>query len=181
MQVCFSLKWRVLHDARCINFLSKRASLKWRNIGDRIVEIERSQGRKRYLSSRCSWPKVVATRTMQYIYARKEGINRDNSRLGVFEMTAIRNTSLIPPLALDSLLQTLRRSTRQTPQRGNFTRAPVLCICEKSQPTANHVTPFMPHFSIRKGDSERQRLLCDQLSVSRAEIWRRRWSTLWRL
>lgn len=143
------------------------------------LSIERSKGRKRYLSSRCSWSKVVATRTMQYIYTRKEGINRDNSRLGVFEMTAIRNTSLIP-LVLDSLLQTLRRSIRQTLQRGNFTRAPVLCTCEKSQPTANHVTPFMPHFSIRKGDLG-ERLLCDQLSVSRAEIWRRRWSTLWRL
>lgn len=56
------------------------------------------------------------------VYTRKEGINRDNSRLGVFEMTAIRNTSLIP-VALDSLLQTLRRVWYDKLRNGEISRA----------------------------------------------------------
>lgn len=103
------------------------------------------------------------------VYIRKEGINRDNSRLGVFEMTAIRGTRS-SSLLFPSLLILGARSERQTPQQRNFTRAPdILCTCEKSQPTANRVTPLRPHYiGIRKcgyGGSA-----CDQLSVPRAEI-----------
>lgn len=105
-------------------------------------------------------------RTMWYI--RKEGINRDNSRLGVFEMTAIRGTRS-PSLSFSSLLAERSLGPNDKLCNSEISRARLaLCTCEKSQPTANRVTPLLPHAGIWKRDYGRSS--CDQLSVPHAEI-----------
>jgi len=85
-------------------------------------------------------------------YIRKEGINRDNSRLGIFEMTAIRGTRSSSP-SFSSLLAGRSLSPNDKLRNDEISCARLaLCTCEKSQPTANRVTPLRPHAGIRKRD-----------------------------
>jgi len=95
-----------------------------------------------------SWPKeVVLRRARRGMCRRKRGINRDNSRLGAFEMTAIRNASLIR-LVLRSLprVHARRARGRRARRRRNLARTGIMH--PRGEPTRRLIA-FTPLFAAR--------------------------------